>query len=147
MKRKYEIGFVINPEATEEEVKKIIDSIVVIVKKANGTIENIDEWGRRKLAYTISKHNEGIYVFINADVVGSVFFDIERRLKLTEKVMRFVVLRLDDRLRKANKLIKKWKRMERMSKRATEGRDEGLGHEGPGHRRDDDDDMEVDDEE
>ncbi|HLP48518.1 MAG TPA: 30S ribosomal protein S6 [Candidatus Kapabacteria bacterium] len=146
MKRKYEIGFVINPEATEEEVKKIIDSIVVIVKKANGTIENIDEWGRRKLAYTISKHNEGIYVFINADVVGSVFLDIERRLKLTEKIMRFVVLRLDDRLRKANKLIKKWKRMEKMSKRASEGRDENLGHDA-GHRRDEDDDMEVDDEE
>lgn len=147
MKRKYEIGFVINPEANEEDVKKIIDSIVVIVKKANGTIENIDEWGRRKLAYTISKHNEGIYVFINADVVGSVFFDIERRLKLTEKVMRFVVLRLDERLQKANKLIKKWKRMERMSKRASEGRDDNLGHDGSGHRRDDDDDMEVDDEE
>lgn len=146
MKRKYEIGFIINPEATEEEVKKIIDSIVVIVKKAHGTIENIDEWGRRKLAYTISKHNEGIYVFINADVVGSVFLDIERRLKLTEKVMRFVVLRLDDRLRKANKLVKKWKRVEKMSKRVPEGRDDGLGAEG--HRRDeDDDDMEVDDEE
>lgn len=145
MKRKYEIGFIINPEATEEEVKKIIDSIVVIVKKAHGTIENIDEWGRRKLAYTISRHNEGIYVFINADVVGSVFLDIERRLKLTEKVMRFVVLRLDDRLRKANKLIKKWKRVERMSKRVPEGRDEGLGNDG--HRRDDDEDMEVDDEE
>lgn len=147
MKRKYEIGFVINPEATEEEVKKIIDSIVVIVKKANGTIENIDEWGRRKLAYTVSKHNEGIYVFINADVVGSVFTEIERRLKLTERIMRFVVLRLDDRLRKANKLIKKWKRMERMSKRASEARDEGPGHEGSGHRRNDDDDMEVEDEE
>ncbi|MCX6580596.1 MAG: 30S ribosomal protein S6 [Candidatus Aminicenantes bacterium] len=147
MKRKYEIGFVINPEATEEEVKKIIDSIVVIVKKANGTIENIDEWGRRKLAYTISKHNEGIYVFINTDVVGSVFIDIERRLKLTEKVMRFVVLRLDERLKKANKLVKKWKRSERMSKRVPEGRDEGLGNDGSGRRRDDDDDMEVDDEE
>ena len=148
MKRKYEIGFVINPEATEEEVKKIIDSIVIIIKKVNGTIENIDEWGRRKLAYPISKHNEGIYVFINADVVGSVFLEIERRLKLTEKVMRFVVLRLDDRLRKANKLIKKWKRMERLSKRTTESRDENLGHDGSEHHRDDeDDDMEVDDEE
>ncbi|MCU0289741.1 MAG: hypothetical protein MUF15_25525, partial [Acidobacteria bacterium] len=66
-----------------------------------------------------------------------------------EKVMRFVILRLDDRLRKANKLIKKWKRMEKMSKRASEGRDENLGHDTPGHRRDeeDEDDMEVDDEE
>lgn len=147
MKRKYEIGFIINPEANEEEVKKIIDAIVTIIKKANGTIENIDEWGRRKLAYTVNKHNEGIYVFINADVVGSVFFEIERRLKLTEKVMRFVILRLDDRLRKANKLVKKWKRIEKLSKRVPESRDEGLGSDDPGQDRDDDDDMEVDDEE
>jgi small subunit ribosomal protein S6 len=116
MSRKYEIGFIINPEATEEEVKKIIDSIVEIVKKADGNIENVDEWGRRKLAYPIQKHNEGIYIFINVDAVGSVFVAVERRLKLTEKVMRFVVLRLDDKLKKANRLTKKWKRRERLSR-------------------------------
>ncbi len=120
MNRKYEIGFVINPEANEEEIKKIIDSIVEIIKKANGTIENIDEWGRRRLAYTVKKHNEGFYVFINVEAIGSTFVEIERRLKLHEKVMRFVVLRLDDKLKKANRLTRKWKRIERMSKRNVE---------------------------
>lgn len=124
MKRKYDIGFIINPEVAEEDVKRIIDSIVEIVQKADGVIENIDEWGRRKLAYPIQRHNEGIYVFINVEVVGSVFIDIERRLKLNEKVMRFVILRLDDKLKKANRLNKKWKRMEKMSKRTVEERDD-----------------------
>jgi small subunit ribosomal protein S6 len=118
--RNYEIGFVIDPEATEEDVKKVIDSVVEIVKKAGGNIENVDEWGRRRLAYPIHGHNEGIYTFITADVGGTVFFDIERRLKLSENVMRFIVYRLDDKMKKANRLTKKWKRMERLSKRSIE---------------------------
>ncbi|MGD2084688.1 MAG: 30S ribosomal protein S6 [Candidatus Aminicenantes bacterium] len=120
MNRNYEIGFVIDPEATEEDVKKVIDSVVEIVKTAKGNIENVDEWGRRRLAYHIHGHNEGIYTFITANVVGTVFFDIERRLKLSEKVMRFIIYRLDDKMKKANRLTKKWKRMERLSKRSME---------------------------
>lgn len=123
MKRKYEIGFVINPEASEEEVKKIIDSIVEIIKNAGGNIENVDEWGRRKLAYPVQRHNEGIYVFINANMIGSTFVAIERRLKLTEKVMRFIVLRMDDKMKKANRLTRKWKRGERLSRRNVEEED------------------------
>lgn len=139
MKRKYDIGFVINPEVSEEDVKRIIESITEIIIKADGIIENIDEWGRRKLAYPIQRHNEGIYVFINAEVIGSVFVDIERRLKQNEKVMRFVILRLDDKLKKANRLNKKWKRMEKMSKKTIEERDDLIAD-------DMDDDREADNE-
>lgn len=117
MKRKYEIGFIINPESSEEEVKKVIDSVADVIKKAGGTIENIDEWGRRPMAYPVEKHNEGIYTFINSELPGSAFFDIERRLKLNEKVMRFMILRLDDKLKKANRLTKKWQKMERFNKK------------------------------
>lgn len=120
MNRNYEIGFVIDPEATEEDVKKVIDAVVEIIKKANGNIENVDEWGRRRLAYSIKGHHEGIYIFITADVKGAVYFEIERRLKLSEKVMRFIINRLDDKMKKANRLTKKWKRMERLSKRTIE---------------------------
>jgi len=131
MKRKYEIGLIINPEATEEEVRKIIDTIAGIIEKAKGSIENIDEWGRRKLAFPIQKHKEGIYVFINTDVVGAAFLSIERRLKLSEKVMRFVILRLDDRLKKANKLTKKWRRLERISRKSQEIKEESMTNEKP----------------
>ena len=134
MKRKYEIGLIINPEATEDEVKKIIDTIAGIIDKAKGSIENIDEWGRRKLAFPIGKHKEGNYVFINTDVVGTAFLDIERRLKLSEKVLRFVILRLDDKLKKANKLTKKWKRMEKISRKSQEVKAENLDNEKPGNR-------------
>ncbi len=134
MKRKYEVGFVINPEASEEEVKKIIDSIVEIIKNADGNIENVDEWGRRKLAYPVQKHKEGIYVFINANMKGSTFVAIERRLKLTEKVMRFIVLRMDDKMKKANRLTRKWKRGERLSKRVVEEESTVIADETPNQK-------------
>ncbi|MCP4221190.1 MAG: 30S ribosomal protein S6 [bacterium] len=123
MNRKYEIGFIINPEAMEDEVKKIVDSVTAIIEKGEGIIENVDEWGRKKLAYPIEKHTEGFYIFINTEMKGALFFDIERRLKLTEKVMRFVVLRLDDKLKKANKLTKKWKRTEKLTRKSADERD------------------------
>jgi small subunit ribosomal protein S6 len=131
MKRKYDIGFIINPETNEDDVKKIVDSVLDIIKNSDGTVENVDEWGRKKLAYPIEKHNEGIYVFMNAEMKGSVFFDIERRLKLSEKVMRFVIVRLDDKLKKANRLIKKWKKSEKLRK-INEEKGEGSSSD---HRR------------
>ncbi len=134
MKRKYEIGLIINPEAAEDEVKKIIDTIAGIIDKAKGSIENIDEWGRRKLAFPIGKHKEGNYVFINTDVVGAAFINIERRLKLSEKVLRFVILRLDDKLKKANKLTKKWKRIEKISKKSQEVKADTLDNKKPRNR-------------
>ena len=120
MKRKYEIGFIINPEATEEDVKKIIDSVAEIIKKEKGSVENVDEWGRKKMAYPIQKHNEGVYTFITAEIDGPLSAEIERRLTLNENVIRFIILRLDDKLKKANKLVKKWKRMEKIAKKPKE---------------------------
>lgn len=118
--RKYEIGFIVNPEAMEDEIKKIVDSVVEIIKRDNGIVEKVDEWGRRRFAYPIEKHKEGFYIFINAEFPGHVFTAIERRLKLHEKVMRFVVLRLDERLKKANRLSKKWKKIEKFSRKNTD---------------------------
>lgn len=117
MNREYEIGLIINPEATEEEAEKIKSSITDILVKGKGTIGNIDDWGRKAFAYPIEKHNEGIYVFIKTLSPGEVIALVERRLKLNEKVMRFIIIRLDDKLKKTNKLEKKWKRIEKFSKK------------------------------
>ena len=124
MKRKYEIGFLLNPESSDEEVKKITDTVVGIIEKAKGNVDNIDEWGRRKLAYPIQKHKEGIYTFINAEVKGNVLVEVERRLKLSERVIRFIVFRLDDKLKKANKLTKKWNKLEKIAKKTKETMEE-----------------------
>jgi len=117
MNSKYEIGFIITPDANEEEVKKIVESISGTIKKAKGVIESIDEWGRKKMAYPIKKNLEGYYVFIQTEVDGAVIADLERRLKQMEKVLRFITLRLDDKLKKANKLTKRWQKIEQFRKK------------------------------
>ncbi len=117
MTSRYEIGFIITPEVNEEEVKKIIESITATIKKANGVIENLDEWGRKKMAFPIKKNLEGYYVFIQAEVDGTIIATIERRLKQMEKVLRFITLRLDDKLKKSNKLTKKWAKIDKLRKK------------------------------
>jgi small subunit ribosomal protein S6 len=117
MNSRYEIGFIITPEVNEEEVKKIIESITATIKKANGVIENLDEWGRKKMAFPIKKNLEGYFVFIQTQVDGAIIAELERRLKQMEKVLRFITLRLDDKLKKSNKLTKKWAKIDKLRKK------------------------------
>jgi len=124
MNSRYEIGFIITPEVNEEEVKKIIESITTTIKKAKGVIENLDEWGRKKMAFPIKKNLEGYYVFIQTEVDGAIITTLERRLKQMEKVLRFITLRLDDKLKKSNKLTKKWAKIDKIRKKTMESRSE-----------------------
>jgi small subunit ribosomal protein S6 len=121
MTSRYEIGFIITPEVNEEEVKKIIESITGTITKAKGVVENLDEWGRKKLAFPIQKNLEGYYVFIQTEVDGSVIATLERRLKQMEKVLRFITLRLDDKLKKSNKLTKRWAKIDKLRKKSLAG--------------------------
>jgi len=121
MNSRYEIGFIVTPEVNEEEVKKIIESITGTITKAKGVIENLDEWGRKKLAFPIQKNLEGYYVFIQTEVDGAVIATLERRLKQMEKVLRFITLRLDDKLKKSNKLTKRWAKIDKLRKKTMAG--------------------------
>ncbi len=124
MTSRYEIGFIVTPEVSEDEVKKITESITTPITKAGGVIENLDEWGRKKMAFPIQKHLEGYYVFVLAEVDGSVVSTLERRMKQMEKVLRFITLRLDDKLKKSNKLTKRWAKIDRIRKKSMDSRSE-----------------------
>ena len=118
MTSRYEIGFIVTPEVNEEEVKKIIETITSIITKSKGVIENLDEWGRKKLAFPIQKNLEGYYVFVQTEVDGAVIATLERRLKQMEKVLRFITLRLDDKLKKSNKLTKRWAKIDKLRRKS-----------------------------
>ena len=124
MTSRYEIGFIVTPEVSEDEVKKITESITTTITKADGVIENLDEWGRKKMAFPIQKHLEGYYVFVLAEVDGAVVATLERRMKQMEKVLRFITLRLDDKLKKSNKLTKRWAKIDRIRKKSMDSRSE-----------------------
>ena len=96
MSRKYELVYVVSPDATDEQVAELHTQVESIVQRMNGQLEKTDNWGRRKLAYEIGRHKEGTYVLevINGD--GELMKEIDRRLKVTDLVIRHLVVRVDE---------------------------------------------------
>ena len=96
MSRKYELVYVVSPDATDEQVADLHTQVDTIVQRMGGQIEKSDNWGRRKLAYEIGRHKEGTYVLevINGD--GELMKEIDRRLKVTDLVIRHLVVRVDE---------------------------------------------------
>ncbi len=127
MVSRYEIGFILSPEANEEDSKKVLETVTQIIKKAKGTVEKVDDWGRKPLAYPINKFKEGAYVFLTTDTDGATVLAVEKRLRQMEKVMRFLSLRLDERLKKSNKLTKRWTKIDALRRRNQEARGEREG--------------------
>ena len=95
MSRKYELVYVVSPDATDDQVTEVHTQVESIVQRMNGQLEKTDNWGRRKLAYEIGRHKEGTYVLevINGD--GELMKEIDRRLKVTDLVIRHLVVRVD----------------------------------------------------
>ena len=96
MSRKYELVYVVSPDATDEQVTEVYTQVEGIVQRMNGQLEKTDNWGRRKLAYEIGRHKEGTYVLevINGD--GDLMKEIDRRLKVTDLIIRHLVVRVDE---------------------------------------------------
>jgi small subunit ribosomal protein S6 len=95
MSRKYELVYVVSPDATDDQVTEVHTQVESIVQRMNGQLEKTDNWGRRKLAYEIGRHKEGTYVLevINGD--GELMKEIDRRLKVTDLIIRHLVVRVD----------------------------------------------------
>lgn len=94
--RKYETLYVLNPTFEEEKIKELIEKFKGVVESNDGQIDNIDEWGVRKLAYTINQHTEGFYVLMNFTAEPEAAQDLERVFKITDGVLRYLVVREDD---------------------------------------------------
>ena len=93
---KYETLFVIDASKTEEETVALIDKFKSLIE-ANGTIESVDEWGRRRLAYAINDMNEGYYVLINFSAKCDFPAELERVFGITDGILRSMVVRKDEK--------------------------------------------------
>jgi small subunit ribosomal protein S6 len=96
MNRKYELVYVVSPEASDEQVADLHTQVEAIVQRIGGQIEKTDNWGRRKLAYEIGRHKEGTYVLEVIDGGGELMKEIDRRLKVTDLVIRHLIVRVDE---------------------------------------------------
>lgn len=101
--RRYELIYIMKPEATEAEVADLQSQVEAIIGRVGGTLEKTEAWGRRKLAYDIGKHKEGFYVLHVIVGSGELMKEIDRRLKVTEGLLRHLVVRVDEAERKAER--------------------------------------------
>jgi len=96
MNRKYELVYVVSPDATDEQVTELHTQVEGIAQRMGGSIDKTENWGRRRLAYEIGRHKEGTYVLEVIDGTGELMKEIDRRLKVTDLVIRHLVVRVDE---------------------------------------------------
>jgi len=92
---KYEVLYIINPGVADEERAQLVERFSGIVANGGGTVEKVDDWGKRKLAYPIEDLNEGHYILMNFSAASEVPYELERNLKNNENIMRYLVIRKD----------------------------------------------------
>ena len=93
---KYELGIVVRADLDDESFQAEMTRVKGLIERFEGTIEKVDEWGRRKLAYPINKLTEGVYTFITFSSPANAPRDIEDRLRIMENVLRFLIIRKDE---------------------------------------------------
>src|ERR1700689_3990124 len=96
MSRVYEVMFIVRPDVAEEDVDKLIAGFSTTVTGGGGVVKSVDKMGRRKLAYMVRKFNDGNYVLMTIEANGAVVLELERRLRVTEPVIKFITVRIDE---------------------------------------------------
>jgi small subunit ribosomal protein S6 len=96
MNRTYEIMFIVRPDVEEAELDKLIEGFSGNVTSGGGEVKSVEKMGRRRLAYTVRKFNDGFYVLLNVAAQGSLITEIERRLRVSEQVIKFITVRMDE---------------------------------------------------
>jgi len=96
MTRKYELVYIVSPDATEEQVAELHGQVEAVVQRLGGQLEKTENWGRRRLAYEIGRHKEGNYVLDVIHGSGELMKEIERRLKVYDTVIRQLIVRVDE---------------------------------------------------
>ncbi len=96
MSRTYEVMYIVRPDAEEADLDKLIEGFEKNVTDGGGEIKSTEKMGRRRLAYTVRKFNDGFYVLMTILADGSLVSEIERRLRVSEQVIKFITVRIDE---------------------------------------------------
>ena len=103
-KRTYDLIYILKPDAPEQEVADLHAQVAGIVERMGGTLDKTDTWGRRRLAYEIGHHKEGFYVLEVISGSGEMMKEIDRRLKVTEGLLRHLIVRVDEAQTKTDRV-------------------------------------------
>jgi small subunit ribosomal protein S6 len=104
MNRTYELMFIVRPDMTDEDLDKLIATLQSVVPTSGGMVKSVDKMGKRRLAYTVRKFHDGIYVLMVVEGGGAVIHELERRLRVTEPVIKFLTVRIDEERKRLDKI-------------------------------------------
>lgn len=102
--RNYEVVFVAAPTLTSEELDGFINHAQTVVESKNGKVVKVDNWGKKPLAYKIKKFREAYYVVLSIEGNGSAIAELERRFRVTDYIIRFISVRIDEDLKRSEKI-------------------------------------------
>ena len=137
--RQYELVYILPAETTEEQVNELHEQIAAIASRMQGEIEKTENWGRRRLAYEIGPHKEGVYVLEVINGSGDLMKEIDRRLKVVDQVIRHLVVRVDEEKKVIDRT--RTKRQSESERRRVKRGLPPQRQPGEGRPRDDDDDA------
>jgi small subunit ribosomal protein S6 len=129
-KRIYEVVFIIDPATGEEDSTRLVENLQKIVTDQGGAITKSESMGRRQLAYKIGRNTEGNFMLFEIEGTGSEIAELERRMRVSDQVMRYLTVRVDEDRRRAEKF--KERRARKASKRPEKGSARGTGSGGAG---------------
>jgi small subunit ribosomal protein S6 len=106
MNRSYELMFIVRPDMAEEEQTKLISTLETAVSSSGGNVKNMEKLGKRRLAYHVRGFNDGIYMLLTVDGSGALIHELERRLRVSEPVIKFLTVRIDEEQKRLEKVEK-----------------------------------------
>ena len=104
MQRTYELMFIVRPDMPEEDLDKLISNVEAQVGNAGGTVKHVERMGKRRLAYVVRKFQDGMYILITLEGEGGMVKEVERRLRVTEPVIKFMTVRVDEEQKRLAKV-------------------------------------------
>jgi len=104
--RIYEVMFIVRPDMVDEDMDKLVSSIETQVTTAGGTVKSMEKMGKRRLAYWVGGFQDGFYMLLTVEGGGALVHEIERRLRVTEPVLKFITVRMDEEIKRMEKMKK-----------------------------------------
>ena len=118
-KRTYEVVFIIDPDAEDAEVMRLTEAVQKIITDQGGSVTKTEMMGKRQLAYEISHKRDGVYVLLEVDGSGAEIAELERRMRVNDRILRYMTVRVDEDRRRAEKL--KGRRARKAERKPTRG--------------------------
>ena len=104
MNRTYELMFIVRPDMTDEDLDKLIATLESAVTSSSGKVVKVEKMGKRRLAYAVRRFFDGIYILLTIEGGGAAVHELERRLRVTEPVIKFLTVRIDEEQKRLDKI-------------------------------------------